>query len=267
MVLGIDVGGSTTKLVGLAPGMGMGMLQVEAGDQATSAYGAFGKFLAREKLSLGDIERIVLTGVGAPYIDGDMYGIPTKRADEFMAIGLGGLRLAGLGEALIVSVGTGTAMVRAGAGGIRHIGGSGIGGGMLLKLAGRFAGVHSLAGVTELARQGDLGAIDLQLKHISKVRIGNLPEEATVSNFGNMKHGAGPPDIVLGLLNLIFESIGMMAIFAAQNTPVKDVVVVGAMALSAHAPAVFGTLSKMHPVRFHIPKDAMFATALGAALS
>ena len=268
MVLGIDVGGSTTKIVGLdAYGKRIGKLQVEAGDQATSAFGAFGKFLAMEKLSIGDVRQIVLTGVGSSYLTDGMYGIPTKRVDEFLAIGLGGLELAKLGEALIVSVGTGTALVRAGKGGIKHIGGSGVGGGMLLKLSERFAGIHSLAGITETASHGDLGAIDLQLKHISKEQIGNLPPEATVSNFGNMKDNATSADIVLGFTNLIFESIGMMAVFATRESEVKDIVVVGAMALSFHASAVFSTLSKIHPVKFHIPDDAMYATALGAALS
>ena len=268
MILGIDVGGSTTKIVGLTPGgKCIGKLQVEAGDQTTSAYGAFGKFLASEKLSINDIRQIVLTGVGASYLAEGMYGIPTKRVDEFIAIGLGGLELANLPEALIVSVGTGTALVKASKKGLRHIGGSGVGGGMLLKLAERFAGIHSLTGITEIASLGDLGAIDLQLRHISKEQIGNLPPEATVSNFGNLKDNAAPADIVLGLINLIFESIGMMAVFATLDCKSKDVVVVGAMALSSHAPAVFGTLQKIHPVNFHIPKNAMFATALGAALS
>ena len=268
MILGIDVGGSTTKIVGLEPnGKCIGKLQVEAGDQTTSAYGAFGKFASSEKLSINDIKQIVLTGVGSSHLVDGMYGIPTKRVDEFVAIGLGGLALAKLPYALIVSVGTGTALVRADKTNIKHIGGSGVGGGMLLKLAERFAGIHSLAGITEIASLGDLSAIDLQLKHISKERIGNLPPEATVSNFGNLKDNAQPADIVIGLINLIFESIGMMAVFATLEGKVKDVVVVGAMALSSHAPAVFDTLSKIHPVKFYIPKDAMYATALGAALS
>ena len=268
MVLGIDVGGSTTKIVGLGPGRKpIGMLQVEAKDQTTSAYGAFGKFLAQERLSIHNVRRIVLTGVGASYLAEGMYGIPTRRVDEFLAIGLGGLSLAGLTEALIVSVGTGTALVRADGGGIRHIGGSGVGGGMLLGLASRFAGITSPDRISKIAVEGDLSVVDLQLRHISKEKIGNLPPDATVSNFGNLKDNAGTADIVLGLVNLVFESIGMMAVFSAKSNKTKDVVVVGAMALNSHAPSVFGMLSRIHPVNFIIPKNAIYATALGAALS
>ena len=112
-----------------------------------------------------------------------------------------------------------------------------------------------------------MSSVDLRLSDISAEQIGNLPPEATVSNFGNLKDNAAPADIVLGLINVIFESIGMMAIFASQGSNVKDIVLTGSLSATAHAPLVFNTLAKIHPVKFHIPKQAIFGTALGAALS
>jgi hypothetical protein len=44
-------------------------------------------------------------------------------------------------------------------------------------------------------------------------------------------------------------------------------VLIGALSATEHAATVFENLQKIHPVRFHIPKDAIFATAVGAALS
>lgn len=267
MLLGIDVGGSTTKIVGFENGECVGMLQVQAGDQITSAFGAFGKFCAEYDVQVGDVQRIMITGVGAPYLEKGMYDIPTTRVDEFMAIGIGGLKLAELSEAFIISAGTGTALVRAGNAGITHLGGSGVGGGMLLNLCERFAGVHSFAGITETAKDGDLSAIDLRLCDISREKIGNLPADTTVSNFGNLSDNARPADFVLGFLNMIFESVGMMAIFATLGSTVKDIVLIGALSGTEHAKTVFDNLSKIHPVKFHIPQDAIFATAVGAALS
>ncbi|MCL1883025.1 MAG: pantothenate kinase [Defluviitaleaceae bacterium] len=267
MVLGIDVGGSTTKIVGFSGEKCIGMLQVEAGDQITSAYGAFGKFCAEYGVRPADIKKIMVTGVGASYLEKGMYDIPTTRVDEFMAIGLGGLKLAELSGAFIVSVGTGTAIVKATADKITHLGGSGVGGGMLLNLSERFAGVHSFAGITEIAKEGDLSAIDLRLCDISRERIGNLPPDTTVSNFGNLRDNAKPADFVLGFINMIFESIGMMAVFATLGSDIKDIVLIGALSATEHASNVFENLSKLHPVRFHIPKNAIFATAVGAALS
>ena len=268
MVLGIDVGGSTTKIVGLDPsGACIGMLQVDASDQITSAYGAFGKFVSTYNLGVQDIKQIVLTGVGAGYLDGGMYNIPTKRVDEFLAIGLGGLHLANLQEAIIVSVGTGTALVRATKNAITHIGGSGVGGGTLSNLAERFAGAHSFASITNLAANGNLAAVDLRLSDISKEKIGNLPPGTTVSNFGNMQDNVAPGDIVLGLINMIFESVGMMAVFATLNDSVKDIVLIGSLSVVDQAASVFDGLANIHKGnRFHIPGDAVFATAFGAAL-
>jgi len=156
MILGIDVGGSTTKIVGLDEvGYCTGMIQIEAKDQLASAFGAFGKFMATYGLRMGDIQQIVLTGVGASYLNTGMYDIPTKRVDEILAIGLGGLKLARLPNAIIVSAGTGTAIVKAYDGHITHVGGSGVGGGTLLKLAHRLAGASSFSSIVELASKGN----------------------------------------------------------------------------------------------------------------
>ena len=267
MVLGIDVGGSTTKIVGLSSKEHcIGMMQVEAKDQQTSAFGAFGKFTAAHGLRLSDIRQIVVTGVGASYLKG-MYDIPTKRVNEFLAIGLGGLRLAGLDSAIIVSIGTGTALVRAEGGEIKHLGGSGVGGGTLQKLAGRFAGASSFDSIIALAAQGDLGAVDLRLGDISREKIGNLPPEATMSNFGNLQDSATSADIVLGLVNMIFESAGMMAVFATLQDNINDVVLIGSLTVVSQARKVLDSLSQMYPIRFHLPQDAIYATAVGAALS
>jgi type II pantothenate kinase len=268
MVLGIDVGGSTTKIVGFRNNDEcVGMLQVAADDQITSAFGAFGKFCAEYGIRMSDIKKIMVTGVGASYIEKGMYDIPTTRVDEFIANGIGGLKLAALSEAYIVSVGTGTALVKASGTDIKHLGGSGVGGGMLLSLCERFAGVHSFAGITEIAKDGDLSAVDLRLCDISREQIGNLPPDTTVSNFGNLRDNAKPADVVLGFMNMIFESVGMMAVFATLGGNVKDVVLIGALSGAEHAAVVFENLAKLHPaIRFHIPKDAIFATAVGAAL-
>ena len=65
IVLGIDIGGSTTKIVGLKPdGSVLSMLRVRAEDQVTSLYGALGNYLAKNGLQLSDVKRVVLTGVG-----------------------------------------------------------------------------------------------------------------------------------------------------------------------------------------------------------
>lgn len=81
VILGIDIGGSSTKIVGLHEnGTVIDMLRVKAEDPLTSLYGALGNFLATHSLKLTDIGHIALTGVGASYVDGDIYGCARSRS-------------------------------------------------------------------------------------------------------------------------------------------------------------------------------------------
>ena len=51
VILGIDIGGSSTKIVGLAPDLSViDMLRVKADDPLTSLYGAMGNFLSTHHL-------------------------------------------------------------------------------------------------------------------------------------------------------------------------------------------------------------------------
>ena len=99
IIIGIDVGISTTKIVGLRNGRVLSPIRITAADQVTSLYGAFGKYLHDNKIALQDIEQVMLTGVGAGYVDESLYGIPTKKVDEFMADGLGARFESALAEA------------------------------------------------------------------------------------------------------------------------------------------------------------------------
>ena len=268
VVIGIDVGGSTTKIVGYTDqGKLISRLQVEAADPLTSAYGALGKFINENKLSLSQVCQIILTGVGASLFKKNIYGIPTRQVDEFKAIGLGGLALSRKKEGLIISMGTGTAFVRAGKEGITHIGGSGVGGGTVVGLCGKLCGASSFSTVTEMAQQGALKKVDLNIEDISTGVIATLPPDTTASNFGKMQDGATGADLALGVLNMTFQTIGMMAVFACRNDRIKDVILTGTLAQVPFAKKVFESLRKMHHIHFIIPDHAIYATATGAALS
>ena len=89
MVIGIDVGGSTTKIIGVdKEGIKHPMI-VKAEDPITSLFGAFGKYIYDNGISLNDIDKVMLTGVGSAYVNQPLYGLSTDHTDEFLANGLG----------------------------------------------------------------------------------------------------------------------------------------------------------------------------------
>ena len=57
-------------------------------------------------------------------------------------------------------------------------------------------------------------------------------------------------DITLGILNMTFQTIGMMAVFACRNDKVKDVILTGTLTQVPYAKHVFEALQKMHKVNF-----------------
>lgn len=270
VVIGIDVGGSTTKIVGFSDKRELiDPMFVRAADPLTSIYGAFGKFTSENHIEIGDISKIMVTGVGSSYITKPIYGLECRHVSEFDSVGLGGLFLTGLDRAVAVSMGTGTAIVSAERGGkIEYLGGTGVGGGTLMGLSKKILGVSNIASIVDLAANGDLTAVDLRIKDITRKDIlPGMPGEMTASNFGKLSDLATKSDLALGIINMVFESAGMLAIFASRNCNTKDIILTGNMTTVPQAQLMFPTLSDMFKVNFIIPKMSQFATVIGAALT
>ncbi len=273
IVIGIDIGGSTTKIVGFDTADGkntlIAPLFVKANDPITSIYGAFGKFLDVNGYSLSDIEKVMVTGAGSSYMSRPIYDLPCEKIAEFNSIGLGGLYLSGLDKALVTSCGTGTALVYTECGKEpQYLGGTGVGGGTLVGLSKKMLNMDNVNHVAELARGGDLDKVDLKINDITKSDIvPGFGDIMTASNFGSVSDLATKADIALGIINMVFETIGMMSIFAARNFGIRDIVLTGNLSGVEQAPQVFGTLNKMFDMNFIIPENSAFGTVIGAALS
>ena len=59
IIVGVDIGGSTTKIVGIKDQDIISSLMVKAGDPLTSAYGAFGRFLSENQLRLDHVDKVM----------------------------------------------------------------------------------------------------------------------------------------------------------------------------------------------------------------
>ncbi|MBQ9112403.1 MAG: type II pantothenate kinase [Clostridia bacterium] len=273
-IIGIDIGGSTTKIVGFRlDGDKRELISpqfVRATDAITSVYGAFGKFTVQNGLELGDIDKVLMTGVGASFIDKPIYSLDCRSVSEFKSVGLGGLYLSELDEAIVVSMGTGTALIHAKktADGTqtKYLGGTGVGGGTLLGLSKKMIGVDTVEHLEQMCAEGNLDNIDLRIKDISGDDTFQINADITASNFGKLSDMASKNDIALGIANMVAETIAMLAVFAARNFKVKTVVLTGNLTALKAITNVFEGLEPTFGIKFVIPELAQFATVIGAAL-
>ncbi|MCL1992475.1 MAG: pantothenate kinase [Spirochaetes bacterium] len=266
MIIGIDIGSTTTKAVSIENGSLKKKVKTKAFDAVTSATGALGKIVLEHGIKIGDIERIMITGAGSSAIKNDIFDIPTSRVNEIEAIGIGGMFLSGMSEIIITNIGTGTVIVEAGRAGISHFGGSGVGGGTILGLAKKLLPTAEFAGIMELALGGNLSHVDLKLADIMDDDISFLSKDATAANFGKTLDSATSSDLALAIVNMVFEVIGMLSIFAAKARDAKRVIVTGNGSGNQIGQKVFAAIAKMYGMEFVYPEYAEYTTAVGAAL-
>ena len=277
-IIGIDVGGSTTKIVGFKIDKNgsrtlIPPLFVRATDPVTSVYGAFGKFTLENGLSLSDIDKVLMTGVGSSFITEPIYSLDCRPVPEFSCIGRGGLYLSGLDEAIVVSMGTGTALIHAKKDGektsTKYLGGTGIGGGTIIGLSRKMIGVDTIEHIEQLCVNGDISKIDLRIKDITKTNIykSSMNEDLTASNFGNLSDLANKNDISLGIINMVAETIAMMAIFAARSYSTNNIVLTGNLTGIEPIKEIFTSLQSSFGVNFIFPENSQFGPVIGAALS
>jgi type II pantothenate kinase len=287
VIIGIDIGSTTTKAVSVevAPFRGgperdgpergkngevrriIRKIKTHADDVVTSATGAFGKIIVENNIRMADIERIIITGAGASKLNGDLFGIPTEKVDEIRAIGLGGMFQAGRENIIIANIGTGTAIIDARRDSIVHVGGSGVGGGTIQGLAKKLLPTSRFNGVMELASRGDLSRVDLRLEDIMDMDLSFLNRESTASNFGKMLDSATNEDIALGIINMVYQVIGMVSVFAAKSRNTDSVIVTGNGSDNPLGKKVLAEITGMYHIQFEYPEDAAYTTAIGAGLS
>lgn len=274
-VIGIDVGGTTTKIVGFKKDGEMVSLIdpqfVRATDPVTSAYGAFGKFTLQNDIALDKIDSVMMTGAGAATIDRPIYSVQCNSVSEFSCIGRGGLYLSGLDEAIVISMGTGTAIVHAKRNGnhidTKYLGGTGVGGGTLVGLTRKILGVDNIEHIEQLCEGGNLDNVDLRIKDISgRGKYNGVNDELTAANFGKLSDIASKHDIALGIANLVAETIGMVALFAAKNYDLKNIVLTGNLTAVTPIRERLLALNENFDVNYIIPENANFSTVIGAAL-
>lgn len=265
--IGLDIGGSTTKIVGMQDGSIVAKEIVRATDPVTSAFGAVGKLINDLSISVNDIEQINITGVGAGFPQAPILGIKTVVVKEFNATGLGGLFLSGLDHAIVVSMGTGTAYLEATKGGVKHIIGSGVGGGTLVGLGLALTGTSDAVKLSDMATSGDVVKCDLTIGDITRDAIIGLPMNATASNFGKAADDLTKEDKMAGVFNLVYQAVGTVAVMASRQFNLSDIVFTGQLTDLKECQQYLLPFEDLYGVNMIIPENAVFATAIGSCLA
>lgn len=168
---------------------------------------------------------------------------------------------------MVVSMGTGTAFIWAERGKkVRHLCGSGVGGGTLAGLCSRLCGTRQYDQIVRLAGEGDINNIDLTVGDITRNSHPSLPLDITAANFGNVSDTATAGDFAAGVVNMVLQSIGTTAVMACRACGCETVVLTGFMSNLPEAAECFHLFTRLHGIRFMIPENATFATSIGAAL-
>lgn len=253
--IGIDIGATATKLVLCSGDKVLATSRKEDGERIEDAV---------RRLGIGNVKRIYVTGVGASFIEGDLLNIPTTRVAEFQALAKGAALVSGKHNLVVASIGTGTSFVRVTPFRSFHIGGTGVGGGMLAGLSRKLFGSFEPQASIAAALQGDLKNCDLVLGDVCNGTISNLNSDTTIANLAKADT-AGDEDLALGLYNTVFQSIGVMAAFAAKMHGTRTVVFCGTvLEQQPVAEAVLNGVAALHGLHFILPDEAAYVTAIGA---
>ena len=224
-------------------------------------------------IAVDALAAVSVTGGRSRELPGTVDGVAVEIVDEPTAIGRGALALAGLDAALVVSCGTGTAMVRADARAraYAHVSGTPMGGGTLEGLGLRLLGVHEVTELDAMAARGDASAVDTTLGDVLGGGVGKLPPTATAVNLGRLASldaDPAPEDLAAGLVTMVAQAIGLLALNAARAEGLPAVVCVGRLAEMASVRSMIEAVFRVYgapPPSF--PEGAAYAMAYGAALA
>jgi type II pantothenate kinase len=222
-----------------------------------------------------DFDRLIVTGGRHRLLPAQIDGVPVYGVNEVTAIGRGGLALAGLQEALVVSAGSGTAMVAARAEDIHHATGSAVGGGTLQGLGKLLLGTANALEIDALAAQGNSNVVDLTLMEATGGILGHLPADANAVNFGRVARkynedptwSPAPADVAAGLVLMIGQVIAVIAINAARAEGLREIVVVGHLVDLPTVRNVLATVAGYYQASIRVPNAPGTATAIGALVS
>jgi type II pantothenate kinase len=254
MKLCIDFGYSSTKWVLVE---GNKILKKEIVENYSSPILLVNKITRIEK----GISETVITGGKA-----STFKIKNVRfVNELEAMCKGAISLAKESKGLVVNSGTGTSITYFDGKKVIHEGGTGLGGGTVLGLSKLLLKEQKFEKIENLAKNGSLTNIDLQVGDIVGEGIGILPSNITASNFGKLE-SIQDEDLALGIINIVAENIAINAIQVAKRYKLNEIYFSGRIANSKIILKNMNKIGKLFGVTFRVVYLPEYATAIGCSL-
>lgn len=231
--------------------------------------------LAAGGLKLSETKLIAVTGGHHQILPEQIDDVPLMKIGELLAIGRGGQALATgswqlpTQPMLVVSAGSGTAMVAARGDQYQHVTGTGVGGGTLLGLGRLLLATTNPVEIDQLAKAGNPNGADLALRDLVSGPIGALPADATAVNFGRIARMEGLPsreDLAASLVNMIGQVIATLAANAARAAQMQRGIVTGHMTDMETMRVTMARVGTFFGFPLETCGEAGYATVIGALL-
>lgn len=222
--IGMDAGGSLTKVVTIE------------GNRRDFCMMDLDSAVEMAK-SLSECEGVYLTGCRADILESHLPEAVRKkvhRADELTAFWTGARHLlADEGKSVdafvLVGFGTGTSVFAVEEGNGVRAAGTAVGGGTITGLSSLLLRTDSFEGIMEKAQRGNRHRVDLMVSDLyPDAKASPVLNELTASNFGAKTASlASEEDIASAILQLVIETIAVIAIQVARTHRLDTVVVAG----------------------------------------
>ena len=188
-----------------------------------------------------------------------------QKVNEMQALGLGGLALTGLEAGLVVSAGTGVAMVSARRSTVEHVTGSAVGGGTLIGLSSLILGSSDVDHIDRLAMVGNANAVDIMLSEAVGAEVGRLPAHANAVNLGKLSRQEefSHEDLAAGLVRMVAQVIAVIALNAASASDLSEIILVGHLMDLKSVRREIRLVGEFYNRSFNMPENPGFGTVLG----
>lgn len=216
---------------------------------------------------------LALTGAGAAAWTEALADRQPRRLSEFEATAAGARVLLAREHGteqdplLVVSVGTGTSVLRVEGETVERVGGTALGGGTLLGLGRLLCGTGEYAELARQAAAGDRRRVDLLVGDVYPEGVDALYRELTAANFGRVD-SEDPADLAHAVCGLLGENLGLLCGALARVHGATVVLYCGATLMdNAPLAGVLQATTAFAGAPAQVLSDGTYCGAVGALAS